>query len=351
MKPTTSIAYVIDPRFPGGTSAAVASELRVAVQTARVTVHAVTSKMFGNKSVAPQIRSVLQELGLQMIWDAPTISADVVLLHNPSFLKFQPTFATRILTRHLIVVAHENFYRPGQKEAFDVGHCLDLIDNSSMALRKTIAPVSPYNRQMIDLWLNDNASYSRWAVLDRDWFNICDFAYHEPTDTPQDRRGRHSRPGIEKFPDRAGMDACFPVHAQSNVILGADLMIAEDRNRPHLDLYPFRALDVAQYFEMIDFMVYFTAPTWRESFGRVIAEAIAAGKVVISDPGTASIFKGGVVSGAPTDVDAIIANFIARPALYTKQVRSAQKSLRLYGPEEFRRFYTDVTEQEIGIPA
>ena len=41
---------------------------------------------------------------------------------------------------------------------------------------------------------------------------------------------------------------------------------------------------------MIDFFVYFTAPTWQESFGRVVAEAIAAGKVVLTNPDIGATF-------------------------------------------------------------
>jgi hypothetical protein len=33
-----------------------------------------------------------------------------------------------------------------------------------------------------------------------DWINICDFPFAPPTPAPRDRRGRHSRPGFEKFP-------------------------------------------------------------------------------------------------------------------------------------------------------
>lgn len=351
MSHSISIAYVIDPRFPGGTSSAVASELRTIAGLGRVTVHAISSKMFRDRSVSVQIRQAVRDLDLRMVWDAPEIRADIVLLHNPSFLKFENALQSRIVTRQLIVVAHENFYRAADKESFDVAHCLDLIDANSLALRKTIAPISPHNRGTIEAWLSANTTRSNWRVLDQDWFNICDFTYAAPTPDPQDRRGRLSRPGMEKFPPLADLKLCFPEHAQANVILGADHLGMAKSLPPYWTLFQFQGLEVATFFEMIDFMVYFTAPTWRESFGRVLAEAIAAGKVVISDPGTAAAFKGGVIGATPKDVDKIIAEFLKSPSAYQDHVSMAQDKLKSYAPDRFRALFQGILHSQPGVAA
>jgi glycosyltransferase involved in cell wall biosynthesis len=84
-------------------------------------------------------------------------------------------------------------------------------------------------------------------------------------------------------------------------------------------------------------MVYFTAPTFRESFGRVLAEGIAAGKVVITDPDTAAIFGDAVVAARPEEVDAIVAGFVAAPDRYAAQVRKAQARLEGFSGEAFLR--------------
>ena len=348
MKSHLRVAYVVDPRFLGGTSAAVAAELRECVKLARVSVHAIESRMFLGRTIAPPLEQALGDLGLELIWDSKAISADVVILHNPSFLKFQFELGTRILARHLIVVTHENFLRPGQAEAFDVGRCLDQIDRASTALRKSIAPVSTYNRRTVLEWLQTCPPSGSWRVLEADWFNICEFPRAMPTAQPSDRRGRHSRPGFEKFPILADMDLCFPEHANANIILGADTYRAAHLHRPHWTMYPFQGIDLAQYFELIDFMVYFTAPTWRESFGRVLAEAIAAGKIVISDPATASNFDGAVVAGTPAEIDTIIKRFIDHPALYAEQVTLAQSKLEAFSGTAFRAQLLAVLDQTNG---
>lgn len=348
---TPRIAYVLDPRFPGGTSAAVAEELAAVRPLVRPEVHAVSSRMFAGQGIAPVLDAALDAAGIAPVWDAPTIAAGTAVLHNPAFLKFEKSLGRRIIAEELIVVTHENFLRPGGAEGFDVAGCLDRIDRGSLALRKTLAPVSPLNRATVADWAARNGLRPGWRIAAEDWFNICAFPLQPPTPAPRDRRGRHSRPGFEKFPSRAVLERCFPVHAEANVILGAEVLMTEGAAPPHWQLHPFRGLDLADYFGMIDFMVYFTAPTWQESFGRVLAEGIAAGKVVISDPATAAGFGGAVVAARPEEVDAIIAGFVAEPSRYAAQVRAAQARLARFSAEAFRTRFAAATGLTRGAAA
>ncbi len=330
-------AYVLDPRFSGGTSAAVAQELRsLAEGPEHIRVHGISSAMFRGTDIAPVLGEALEDIGLALEWDPDVIAAERVILHNPAFLKFDTALAPRILARDLVIVTHENFLRPSGQEAFDIEHCLALVDKSSLAIRKWLAPISPYNRQMVREWLRRSRTMRHWQVLPQDWFNICAFEMEAPTPRPRDRRGRHSRPGYEKFPPVSDMDRLFPPTAERNFILGADRFIADKIHRPHWQMVPFRGVTVGAFFQQIDFHVYFTAPTWRESFGRVLAEAIAAGKLVISDAATASTFHGGVLAGKPDEVDDIIAHHLCHPQKYRAQVKTAQERLRAFSAERLR---------------
>jgi hypothetical protein len=315
----------------------VARELRAVAPHARVDVHAISSAMFPGRPVAPVIAAALADLGLVLHENARRIAADSVIIHNPSFLKFDTQFPARIVAGDLIAVTHENFLRPGGRETHDVAHCLDLIDRAALALTKSIAPISPHNREGVEAWRAAHPGHAHWDVLAHDWFNICDFPLAPPTPAPRDRRGRHSRPGFEKFPALADLDLCFPRHAEANVILGADLLGDAAATRPHWQAIPFDGIDLADYLARIDFMVYFTAPTFRESFGRVLAEGIAAGKVVISDADTASVFGDAVVAARPAEVDGIVAAFVADPARYAAQVAHAQARLAAFSADSFLR--------------
>lgn len=140
------------------------------------------------------------------------------------------------------------------------------------------------------------------------------------------------------------MDLCFPAHAAANVILGADSYLAARIDRPHWSLHPFGGLTLDDYFSRFDFMVYFTAPVWRESFGRVLAEAVAAGKVALSDPQTAAAFNGAVIATTPAEAGAVIQSFIDRPALYRNHVLAAQSQLERYSAEAFRARFRQIAD-------
>ncbi len=334
------VAWLIEPRFPGGTSAALAQELRAVAPLLRPQVFFVDSKMFRGREVAPVLAEAFAELGLAPVHAPRRIAADVVILHNPAFLKFDAALELRIVTRRLHVVCHENFLRPDGSESFDVAHCLGLIERASLAFDRTIAPVSPWNRRMAAAWLERaGRAGERWRLLGENWFNICDFPLRPPPSAPRDRRGRLSRPGLEKFPSTEVLEACFPPHAERNLLLGAEILTASAGRHPHWEILPFRAMPVEEFFTAIDFLVHFTAPGLRESFGRVLAEATAAGKLAICPPETAESFGPGVVGASPREVDALIAGFIAAPQRYAARVRLAQRGLAAYSPGRFRAFF------------
>jgi len=328
------LALVLDPRFPGGTSAAAAAEIRALAGRVELSVHALDTAMFRGRPVHPAIELALDAHGLVLDWDAPVVRADTIVFHNPSCLRFDRAVRPRLSCATAIVVTHENFLRPNGAEAFDVGGCLARLEAALICARRALAPVGAYNRRTVEAWCNDDGG--RWEVTAVDWFNILDATPIPPTSQPRDRRGRHSRPGFEKFPSLAVMQAHFPAHAAACRILGGDGFLLEPTRLPaHWDVRPFGATPVARFLEELDVFVYFTNPLWRESFGRVIAEAIAAGKLVITDPGTAESFGPAVVACDGWDVDARIDDFLSSPRRYVDFVEAAQGELARFRPERF----------------
>jgi len=270
------IAVVLDPRFPGGTASAVAQELPILDEIASIEIHGISTSMFKNQPVNPTLKRQLSALGHDILWDQSVISADLIILHNPSCFKFDQAIGSKFVCQAMLVVTHENFLTPFGGLGFDVEGCLGKIENASLCADRYLAPVSNYNRKTVAEWLSAD---SDWALSPDNWFNICDFDHIPPTEMPQDRRGRH-----------------------------------------HWTLCNFRSIPVAQFLKDIDFFVYFTHPSLRESFGRVIAEATAAGKLVITDPDTAANIGDGIIGAHPPEVNARIANFISNPKTYQDTV-------------------------------
>lgn len=328
------LALVLDPRFPGGTSVAVAAEIRALAGVVDLEVVALETAMFTGRAVHPAIQAALEDQGLELTWQPPVVRADTIVVHNPSCLRFDAALSVRLSCAQLVAVTHENFLRPNGSEAFDVAGCLGLLEAAAICGRRVLAPVSPYNRRTVADW---RARTGRaWELSATDWFNIVDAAVVPPTSAPRDRRGRHSRPGFEKFPAPDVMRAHFPPHAEACVILGGDgLRLEPDEIPAHWDLRPFGAGAVEAFLREIDVFVYFTNPLWRESFGRVVAEAIAAGKAVITDPATATSFPDMVIASDGSDVDRLVAELVNAPERYAEVVRRAQSGLARFAPDAF----------------
>lgn len=327
------VALLVEPRFPGGTSGAVAAEIRALAPHVTLRVAALATRMFRDRPVHPEIARALEDTGIALLARPPVVRADAIVLHNPAALKLETALRPRLSAARTIVVTHENLTRPGGRESFDVGHCLGLVAGRSVAGERLLAPVSAWNRRGVADWLAERPE-AGWRIAGDDWPNILGLPFVAPTDRPRDRRGRHSRPGFEKFPGLAALMAQFPAHAERCAILGADLLLADREAVPgHWELLPFGAVPVEDFLAGLDFFVYFTNPAWRESFGRAIAEAIAAGKLVITDPETAAAFGPGVIADDGRGVDAIVAAHVADPGRYAAAVRRAQADLVRHRPE------------------
>lgn len=331
---TRRVAILLDPRFPGGTAGAVAAEIRALAPRVNLSVIGLGTRMFGEAPVNPALARALDDTGLPLLPPPPVVRADTIVLHNPSCLKFDTSLAPRLSAARTLVVTHENFVRPGGCEGFDVGHCLGLIAARVAGGERLLAPISAANREGVAAW-RDAHPEAGWDLAPVDWSNICAEPGLPPTPAPRDRRGRHSRPGFEKFPGLDTLRALFPSHAEHCAILGADTLMLDPEAVPaHWTLLRFGAMPVADFLATIDFFVYFTHPLWRESFGRAIAEAIAAGKLVITDAATAAPFGPGVVAArSPAEVDRIIAAHVADPQAYAARVRLAQQTLSAHSPQ------------------
>ena len=78
-KSRRKIAIVLDPRFPGGTAAAVAAEIRALDRHADLRVFGLRTAMFKDRPVNPALQRALDDHGLELVWNPPVIRADVVV--------------------------------------------------------------------------------------------------------------------------------------------------------------------------------------------------------------------------------------------------------------------------------
>ena len=126
--PRPRIAVLVDPRFPGGTSSAVAHEILAMHRRADLTIHFLETRMFKGREINPTLQRALDETGLTPVWNAPVVRSDIVVFHNPSALKFDERLRSRILCDRLIVVTHaggHRRHRPAHRQPARADHELD----------------------------------------------------------------------------------------------------------------------------------------------------------------------------------------------------------------------------------
>lgn len=294
--------------------------------------------MFSRLRTNPRLLEAIDAFGLCVEEDFSTISSNVVIIHNPSVFRFESSLAFRIVADTVILVMHENPVNAVGQYQYDVDSVLRMICDASFCNELVIAPISRVNRELVQ------QAITGYSLSARDWFNIIDVDFREPRRPKADRRGRHSRPGPEKWPGEETMLRCFPAMSE-NHILGADwVRDAYPRLAAQANLYNFGTVPVELFLNKFDFFVYFHAPAWRESFGRVVAEAIAAGKLVICEKYLAQTFGDACLTLDVDDIDDAIGEFLDRPERYVDQVARSQNHIARFARGNFEADWSAVLD-------
>ena len=325
----SNIAVLTSDKFPGGTSTALATELTSLAKVGLTTLYCPPLNMFRKQPRNPHLAHAARQTGIEICSEFRTISARNVVLHNPLIFKFDQTAEFRIVCENFICVMHENLLYPNGMDRFEYIRILDLLDSIVECRSFIIAPISGVSRSFLP-HLPPN-----FRIAKQDWHNIVDSELICASPLPRNRRGRHSRPGMEKWPSIVDVHQCFA--GAESFILGADYIRNHDHDLEYTEFYDYGELPVDRFLELFDFFVYFHSDSWRESFGRVIAEAICAGKLVITHEYLEKTFGEACIYCRPADVDSTVASFIGDPGAYSKQVTSAQSYIQRFSREEFEK--------------
>src|SRR5699024_5750120 len=132
--------------------------------------------------------------------------------------------------------------------------------------------------------------------------------------------GRHSRDHILKWPSTIdSYNAVYTSPDYQTVLLGGAASLIRKFGSSTTDgkiVYGFGESTVAELLDGIDFWAYFHGDKLTESFGKAIAEAMAAGGVVILPPYLKASFGDGAIYAEPIDVANVIAEFWSDPSKY-----------------------------------
>jgi glycosyltransferase involved in cell wall biosynthesis len=242
----------------------------------------VNSAYLGTKRVAwhEDIMAEVDRGGLDVVSEGAAAKASVLFTHSPWILRrISPT---RLTARLRILVAHHPPADARGRLYYDP-RTIERHARRAFGGDFVWAPISPVCRAAFD------AAGLPFPRLRMDWTNLL---FVDDWGAVRSRLlgdrpviGRHSRPRNEKWP--ATRDALFQVFPSGGDIQ-VKLMGLSEKMKELIGEHPsnWRTMEVneipvREFLSAIDFFVYFHHPDWVEAYGRTVAEAAAAGCVVI----------------------------------------------------------------------
>jgi hypothetical protein len=314
-----------DFRLMGGTSTATAAEIRAykasGLSFALLPLHA---HFFPeSQPVHAEIQALIDSLAIPVLTGDHAASCALLLLHNPVVLQNSPLDRVRVLAKHCVIVAHSVPVTPWGALAYDPW-AVDRMVRKAFGTAPVWAPITPVCREGFR-----RCGFNR-PILASDWSSIMETeAWGEPRLAPRFDRisiGRHSRPDPDKWPaTRADFLMAYPDAEDIDVhLLGAGELIRDliGKTPANWKLYPFNAISPRVFLNTIDYFVYFHHPSIVEGFGRALAEAAAAGCVLVLPPYLKSTFGPGAVYCEPPDVQAAVRRLHQDRDAFARQSRA-----------------------------
>jgi glycosyltransferase involved in cell wall biosynthesis len=334
------ILFVADPRFPGGTSTGVASEIAAAHAAGfRCGLLMVKGPVLrAPHPIHPQILDHLDTGRVASADPDSALVAGVTIVHHPTIFSNLPVKRLSVRTGTvLLVIPHPEVNSAGEVQ-YDLPRVAGNIE-AVFGVAPTIAPAGVNVRRSFQA-----QSIADRNVLSEDWRYLIDLDLWpvRPIRTIGEHVviGRHSRPDPAKWPDALDEAlAVYPADTRYEVrILGGGVPEGYGTLPANWSVLPFTTGGVSGFLQGLDFYVYFHSSAWVEAFGRTILEAMATGLVIILPPSFEPQFGTAAVYAEPHAVNALIEAFVADPERYRRQCRHArQEAERLYGLGSYRQ--------------
>ncbi|MGH8721358.1 MAG: glycosyltransferase, partial [Burkholderiales bacterium] len=325
------IVVVGDFRFPGGTSTAIASELKAqAAAGYRTGLIQVSCPLLRYPhAMHGEIRALLDAGRVEQLDPEARHEARLAIAHHPALFLFPPRRTLAIAAPTRILVAHHPPATARGTPYYDVA-AVDTNASELLGGEVIWAPVGPAVRAQLD------GGRAGPSLLAEDWCNVIDAdEWHCARAGPRGNRpviGRHSCPQREKWPaTRDEVLAVYPTDPTVEVrILGADSFLEElvGGYPSNWEVLPFDAETPAKFLSSLDFFVYFHHPDWIEAFGRTVLEALASGAVAILPESFRQTFGEAAIYAEPGDVASLAKRLHADAKAWRRQSERGSQAVR-----------------------
>jgi glycosyltransferase involved in cell wall biosynthesis len=311
MTPTVhDVAILSDFRYPGGTSASIAAEIRAQARAgvSTVLVQARSPHLKRDRPFNPLIVEALRDGLADLSAEGEQVHARLLVLRQPRIFTRDLPAAPRIRADRCVMVLNQ---APG--DAADPARYYDFAEvrarlEGYFGAGVEWAPISPQVRAEV-LRAAPGA-----ALAEHDWHEIIDTA-----DWWTERSGpvggvpvigRHGRPDPVKWPRTAEeLLQAYPDNPSLRVrVLGGGELAVEKLGRQpeNWEVLEFGTVTPAEFLRGLDFFVYFHDPDLVEAFGRTIMEAMAAGVPVVIGEHFRPVFGDAALYTTPAGVAPLV---------------------------------------------
>jgi Glycosyl transferases group 1 len=345
------IADLSDFRFPGGTSASLAEEIRAQSAAGYTTalVPARSPSLKRKRGFNRRIVACAQAGMADLVTPERELNVRALIIRHPAIFSEDPELWPRI-NADVVVMAVNQTPDDGLRYAAQSYYDVDEVHERVERLfgPAVWAPIGPVVRRSLE------RNSPSLEMHPNDWHNILDadewqvdrdgFVGNRPV------IGRHSRPHWKKWPGSVDeIRAAYPTDPGFEVkILGggevATSLLGETPE--NWTLYDFNSIDPRRFLSELDFAVYFHHPELVEAFGRTIAEALASGVPTIVEHSFQELFEEACIYAEPHEVQDLVQRLYNDPIAYKERSEQGHELVRQrFGHEVHRRRMADLIGQ------
>src|SRR5699024_9282297 len=266
-----------------------------------------------------QLEGIVDQISLQ---DRAQI--DLLIVRHPSVATFMDKTTTQLTVMvAALIVNNPPVLNGGSGMVFDLEDCVDNIDRIFKTQTHIVAE-SGVTKSITQ------GLVPAGRLLDMTWPGLVPSAApSRPGFESTPVVGRHSRDSWLKWPStKEEFDLIYSsTKYHTHILGGVDKLtsklgsqVAEDKT-----VYGFGEIAVDEFLQDVDFWVYFHDDSLTESFGMSIAEAMAAGKVVILPHYLEASFGDGAIYAEPSEVEELVTMYWSQPQRYTEQSQRARQ--------------------------
>jgi glycosyltransferase involved in cell wall biosynthesis len=324
------VVLMSDLRYPGGSSASLAEEIKAQAAAGYTTalMHVPAAHMQSPRAFNRGIARCLHAGLADLVPADREVTTRVLIVRQPQVLAEELPVWPRIRAGVTVLVVNQP-----PVDAFRTYYDVAAVRERAAELFGSVlwAPIGPAVR--------DALAGAPVELRTEDWVNVLD-----PAEWRSDRSrfradrpviGRHSRGDAPKWPAAAAdILAAYPDDpaVRVRVLGGAGPALRLLGRRPaNWEVLPFGALPPAEFLAGIDFFVYFHHPGWIEAFGRSAIEAMASGAPAIVPPRFEALLGDAALYRRPAEVRETVEGLYRDPAAY----REASERGRAFVDERF----------------